>query len=146
MFKQLSLLSMLLLSLCACSVVRKPVDAVRHPPPAPAIDAHPTAVAISHPTVATPQKPLVVEFYSTLCAICKQIQPAVNKIEDHYKGRIEFRAYDVAGIKDDVKRQFKFIGYPQIVIINTQGEIIFNRLGFQTYESLKADLDAVLKD
>ena len=56
-----------------------------------------------------------------------------------------FKAYDVAGIDNDIKTRYQFIGYPQIVMINSQGEIIFSRLGFQTYDSLKTDLEAVLK-
>ena len=136
MVKQRLLLSILLLSLCACSVFRKLIDTTS--------GLQPTAVAVPRTKIIPQQKPLFVEFYSTLCAICKQIQPTINKIEDDYNGRFEFRAYDVAGIKDDLKSQFKFIGYPQIVILDSNGEIVFNRLGFQTYDSLKADLDAVL--
>ena len=136
MVKQHLLLSILLLSLCSCSAIRKPVETVPQP--------QPTTVAVLRPKLAPQQKPLFVEFYSTLCSICKQIQPTINKIEDDYTGRFEFRAYDVAGIKDDLKSQFKFIGYPQIVILDSKGEIVFNRLGFQTYDSLKTDLDTVL--
>jgi hypothetical protein len=67
-------------------------------------------------------------------------------LEDEYHGRVEFRAYDVAGIKDDIRRQFKYIGYPQIVILDSRGEIAFSRLGYQNYDSLKSDLEAVLAD
>jgi hypothetical protein len=52
--------------------------------------------------------------------------------------------YDVAGINDDLRRQYKYVGYPQIIILDGEGQISFNRFGFQTYDSLKADLDAVL--
>jgi hypothetical protein len=68
----------------------------------------------------------------------------VSRLEKEYGSRVDFLAYDVAGINDDIKRQYKFIGFPQIVIVNERGEIAFNRLGYQSYESLKADLEAVL--
>lgn len=104
----------------------------------------PAQPASSAAVVAT-EKPQFIEFYSTLCAICKQIQPTLYDLQDEYQDRVTFKAYDVAGIDNDIKTRYQFIGYPQIVMINSQGEIIFSRLGFQTYDSLKTDLEAVLK-
>lgn len=65
-------------------------------------------------------------------------------MEEEYQDRVDFKMYDVAGINDELKQQYKYIGYPQIVMLDAQGKIVFNRLGYQTHESLKADLDAVL--
>lgn len=68
----------------------------------------------------------------------------MSRLEDEYQDRVDFEVYDVAGINDALKQRYKYIGYPQIVILNPRGEIVFNRLGYQTYDSLKADLDALL--
>ena len=48
--------------------------------------------------VASTAKPVFVEFYSTICAICKQIEPAIYQVQDEYQSRVEFKRYDVAGI------------------------------------------------
>jgi hypothetical protein len=68
----------------------------------------------------------------------------VSRLEGEYEKRVDFLAYDVAGINEDIKRQYHFIGYPQIVILDARGEIAFSRLGYQSYDSLKADLEATL--
>ena len=68
----------------------------------------------------------------------------MSRLESEFENRVDFIAYDVAGINDNIKRQYKFIGYPQIVILDGSGEIAFSRLGYQSYEKLKADLEEAL--
>lgn len=68
----------------------------------------------------------------------------MSRLEDEYKDRIDFKMYDAAGLSDEIRRQYKYVAYPQIVILDAHGEIRFNRFGFQTYDSLKADLESVL--
>ena len=68
----------------------------------------------------------------------------MSRLEKEYNGRVDFMAYDVAGINDDIKNKYKFIGFPQIIIIDSRGEIVFSRLGYQNYDSLKSDIEATL--
>lgn len=68
----------------------------------------------------------------------------MNRLEKEYEGRVDFRPYDVAGINDAIRREYQYIGYPQIVILDGRGEIAFSRLGYQSYDSLKADIEAAL--
>lgn len=68
----------------------------------------------------------------------------MNRLEEEYEGRVDFRAYDVAGINDAIRRDYQYVGYPQIVILDGRGEIVFSRLGYQSYDSLKADIEAAL--
>lgn len=68
----------------------------------------------------------------------------MSRLEGEYDKRVDFLAYDAAGLDDDVKRRYKYIGFPQIVILDARGEIAFSRLGYQSYDSLKADIEAVL--
>lgn len=114
------------------------------PPPASTPIAPPRAAQDATTQTVAQQRPVLIEFYSTICAICKQIQPTVNRLEGEYDARVDFLAYDVAGINNDIKRQYKYIGFPQIVILDANGEIMFSRLGYQSYDSLKADIEAVL--
>ncbi len=145
MVKQLTLASVLLLSLCSCSSNPSALNINAQKQNAKS-SANTAAVAIvAAPSSSTRQKPLVVEFYSTICVTCKQIQPTIDKIVADYKDRVDFKVYDAAGIPDDVKRRYQFIGYPQLVILDADGQIAFNRMGFQTYDSLSSDLNAVLK-
>lgn len=153
MVKQITLISVLLLTLCSCST---PQSSPTQTTPNTAADLkdqqqvdnsvenRSAAATVNAPSAVLQQKPLVVEFYSTICAECKQLQPTIDKIVSDYKDRVDFKAYDAAGIPNDVKRRYQFIGYPQIVILHSDGQIAFNRLGFQTYDSLSSDLNAVL--
>lgn len=68
----------------------------------------------------------------------------MNRLEEEYEGRVDFRAYDVAGINDAIRRDYQYVGFPQIVILDGRGEIAFSRLGYQSYDSLKADIEAAL--
>ncbi len=68
----------------------------------------------------------------------------MSRLEGEYDKRVDFLAYDAAGLDNDVKRRYKYIGFPQIVILDARGEIAFSRLGYQSYDSLKADIEAVL--
>lgn len=72
------------------------------------------------------------------------MKPTVSRLEEEYGKRMDFLPYDVAGLNDDIRRQYKYIGFPQIVLVDARGEIVFSRLGYQSYESLKADIEATL--
>ena len=37
-------------------------------------------------------------------------------------------------------KRYKVLGPPHFIVMNTQGEIVARRPGFQTYEALKADI------
>jgi len=71
------------------------------------------------------------------------MKPVISKLEDEYGHRIDFKIYDVAGSQAE-KKHYKYMGQPQYDIVDGKGEIIFIRIGYQNYESLKVDLDTVL--
>lgn len=72
------------------------------------------------------------------------MQPTVSRLEGEYEKRVDFLPYDVAGLNNDDRRRYKYIGFPQFVILDAHGEIAFSRLGYQSYDSLKADIETVL--
>jgi hypothetical protein len=72
------------------------------------------------------------------------MKPTVSRLQEDYEDLVVFKSYDVAGLDDATRSRYRFIGFPQFVIVNAQGEILHTRLGYQNYESLKADLDDAL--
>lgn len=71
------------------------------------------------------------------------MEPTVSRLQDEYGDRVDFKKYDTAGSQAE-KQKYRYAGQPQFVFVNTRGEIVQTRFGYQTYESLKADLDAML--
>jgi hypothetical protein len=71
------------------------------------------------------------------------MEPTVSRLQDEYGDRVDFKKYDSAGSQVE-KQKYQYGGQPQFVLVNTSGDIVQTRFGYQTYESLKADLDALL--
>jgi thiol-disulfide isomerase/thioredoxin len=73
------------------------------------------------------------------------MKPVVNRLEEEYKGRVEFRALNIdEASSQDAMKQYKFIGQPQFVVVGTGDSVLSSRNGAQTYESLKQDIEAAL--
>jgi hypothetical protein len=73
------------------------------------------------------------------------MQPTVDRLEEEYKGRVTFQALNIDELSTDAaKKQYKFIGRPQFVVVSPNGEVIASRNGMQTYDQLKADIEAAL--
>lgn len=88
-------------------------------------------------------KPTFVEFYTTWCAPCKQMEPIVYQLVDEYGSRVDFKILDAAGASAE-KQKYRYVSQPQVVIVNRSGEIVDTLYGFQGYDGLKKALDAVL--
>lgn len=73
------------------------------------------------------------------------MKPVVNRLEEEYKGRVEFQSLNIDDASTaDAKAKYRFVGQPQFVIVSPKGEIIASRNGMQTYDRLKADIEAAL--
>lgn len=126
----------LLVGACSAPLANTPVT---RPVGAPA-----TAVPAPTDAPALPSKPAFVEFFSKLCAVCQQMAPTVSRLEDEYKGRVDFLMYDSAGLDEATRQRYRYLAVPQFVIVGPDGEIAVSRLGYQTYDTLKADIESVL--
>jgi hypothetical protein len=73
------------------------------------------------------------------------MKPVVNRLEEEYTGRINFRSLNIDdAVNDQAKVNYRFIGQPQFVVVGTDGKVIMSRNGMQRYETLKADLEKAL--
>ena len=133
-------LILLLVTACGSAPSRTPPSTADRP--APQATAQPaTKAAPAIPKVAA--KPIFVEFYTTWCAPCKQMDPIISRLEDEYGTRVDFKILDAAGAAPE-KQKYHYVSQPQVVIVNTKGEIVNTLYGFQGYDALKKQLDAVL--
>jgi thiol-disulfide isomerase/thioredoxin len=70
--------------------------------------------------------------------------PTVSRLEEEYKGRVDFLMYDSAGLDEATRQKYRYLAVPQFVIVRSDGEIAVTRLGYQSYDTLKADIEAAL--
>ncbi len=73
------------------------------------------------------------------------MKPTVRRLEEEYKGKVDFRPLNIDDTaNDEAKLKLKFLGQPQFVILNAQGDIHASFNGMQRYETLKGKLEEVL--
>ncbi len=73
------------------------------------------------------------------------MKPTVRRLEEEYKGKVTFKPLNVDDTaNDEAKLKLKFLGQPQFVILNAQGDIHASLNGMQTYDILKGKLEEVI--
>jgi thiol-disulfide isomerase/thioredoxin len=73
------------------------------------------------------------------------MKPVVNRLEEEYRGRVDFQALDVTEASSrEAMTKYRFVARPQFVVVAPNGEVVASRNGIQTYEQLKADIEAAL--
>lgn len=73
------------------------------------------------------------------------MKPVVNRLSEEFGDRVEFKAVNIveSGARE-LMNKYNFIGQPQFVVVASGGEIVASRNGIQTYDRLKADIEAAL--
>ncbi|MCS7056830.1 MAG: hypothetical protein NZM18_11740 [Thermoflexales bacterium] len=73
------------------------------------------------------------------------MKPVVNRLAEEFGDRMEFKAVNVLEADSkEMMTKYNFVGRPQFVIVASNGEVIASRNGIQTYDRLKADIEAAL--
>jgi thiol-disulfide isomerase/thioredoxin len=73
------------------------------------------------------------------------MKPVVNRLEEEYRGRVDFQALNIdEASSKEAMTKYRFVGQPQFVVVAPNGEVIASRNGIQTYDRLKADIEAAL--
>ena len=73
------------------------------------------------------------------------MKPVVNRLEEEYKGRVEFRSLNIdEASTQEAMTKYQFIGRPQFTVLGPKGEVVSSRNGMQTYELLKQDIESAL--
>jgi biopolymer transport protein ExbD len=73
------------------------------------------------------------------------MKPAVSRLEEIYKDRVEFELINIDLPESaDAKQKYRFIGQPQFVIVKPDGEVLVSRNGYQQFERLRDDLNQAL--
>ena len=92
-------------------------------------------------TIAATNLPVVVDVYAPWCGPCKMIAPLLDKLAEHYAGRLQFFKVNVDH-SQEVAARYKITGVPTLLLIN-HGQVRDVLVGFPGPQELLAKLDAL---
>ena len=87
-------------------------------------------------------KPVVIDFWATLCGPCKAIAPIVDELSAEYEGKAEICKCNVDEC-DDVPMTYNIRSIPTLLFFKN-GELVDRHVGVASKADLAAKIDAIL--
>jgi thioredoxin 1 len=87
----------------------------------------------------------MVDLGAKYCVPCKMMAPILTELEKEYHGRAAVIFIDIREQKDKAK-EFNVLVIPTQIFYNKSGQEVWRHIGFLAKESIKAKLDALLKE
>ena len=77
--------------------------------------------------------PMVIQFTTDSCIVCRKMEPALNKVESESDGRYKFKKIDV-GINTGIAIELGINAVPVQLFISSEGEVVDRHLGYLSYK------------
>ena len=102
-----------------------------------------TPIASSSSKTAGGSIKTVLDFYTTWCGPCKEMEPAFEAAKGRYTS-ISFKRYDAEDPANaSLVKQFAVRAYPTIVMIDGKGKVLYNEAGGLPDQELANTIDRV---
>ncbi len=92
-------------------------------------------------TMMATNLPVVADFYAPWCGPCKMIAPLLDKLADHYTGRLQFFKVNVDAAPE-IAARYEITGVPTLLLLH-QGAVRDVIVGFPGPRELSAKLEAL---
>jgi thiol-disulfide isomerase/thioredoxin len=90
---------------------------------------------------AAPGPLTFIDFYAEWCTACKQTTPLVEQLRQEFGDVVLFASYDVdASASRDLVRQYRVIGVPTFIILDSQQNVVARFTGGFEYPDMKRRL------
>jgi len=87
-------------------------------------------------TLATQDKPILLDFYTDWCGPCQALLPIVEKLADKYEGEVHIRKVNVDRFPQ-LAQKFSVRSIPALYLLQGQ-EILEKALGYQSEKALES--------
>lgn len=94
-----------------------------------AAEASNQSKSVSSKGITPEGKITVIDFYATWCGPCKMMTPVMEKMEEKYGDKIDFRKVDVEQ-NVELAQQYNIQSIPALVIISPNNEVIDIIVGY----------------
>ncbi|MGI6091308.1 MAG: thioredoxin [Saccharofermentanales bacterium] len=92
--------------------------------------------------VLNSDKPFLVDFWAAWCGPCRLVIPAVEKLAEHYQGRLNVGMVNVDE-EQDLATRYHVMSIPTLLLFK-DGEIADRQVGAKSFEELVRLIDKFL--
>lgn len=85
--------------------------------------------------------PVIVQFTSDSCIVCRKMEPALNKVESEGEGRYMLKKVDV-GVHSGLAVELGINAVPVQLFISSEGEVVDRHLGYLSYKEFQDIFEA----
>lgn len=86
--------------------------------------------------------PVLVDFYSDSCVVCKKLAPTICEIEEDYEGKVSVFKYNT-GYDKKLVEEYGILSNPTVILFK-DGQVVGKQVGAKDYDELSDWIDGLI--